>query len=91
MVTSSVGVDRYFRVWWREMYHDLVGPFKAIAVNCLNGNLSEMHWICPGFLLFLFGLGLFRFQNISCFLVCEYFANSTTIEMCQPPCVESSD
>lgn len=52
----------YFRVWNREIYNDLVGPFKAFTSKVLNDSVPEMHMICPSFLFLLAGIGFFSLR-----------------------------
>jgi len=48
----------YLRVWWRELYEDIGGPFKAFVTTVLNDNISEMQYFCPVWILVLLGIGL---------------------------------
>mmetsp|Transcript_19721 Transcript_19721/g.27352 ORF Transcript_19721/g.27352 Transcript_19721/m.27352 type:complete len:436 (+) Transcript_19721:218-1525(+) len=48
----------YFRVWWRDLYEDIAGPFKSFVTTVLNDNISEMQYLCPVWILVLLGIGL---------------------------------
>jgi len=52
----------YFRVWWRELYADLGGPFKAFVSLIMNDNRKEMQCLCPAWMCILIGLGLFSLR-----------------------------
>ncbi|GAB5357291.1 hypothetical protein AAMO2058_000361800 [Amorphochlora amoebiformis] len=63
----------YFRIWHRNFYFRIVGPFKAFSHAFLSDSASEMRFMCPGFMCLLFGIGLFSLRVSSLVLDFSYW------------------